>query len=78
MAAERKLHIDNEVWTWKPSLYTIVVRDPNRKSYIVEVHELFGVSPDEIERAKRKGCGYKITPSMIKEHIIREFVEKTT
>ena len=67
----KKIHIDGNEWTYTIGRQNIKIRSPFNKSFVVGIHDLFGVYPDEIERAKRKGSPYEILPSVVKDHIIK-------
>jgi hypothetical protein len=66
--SERKLHIGEDIWTWRFSGHSVLIRSPERKKHHTYVYELQGVSPAGTERDAWKG-NLHVTPREVKEYI---------
>jgi len=72
--SQGKIHIKTpkglEVWTWRHSGFHTVIRDPDRKSYVVDQSILTGVSWANIERSHWKGgTAHEFGPAVVREYI---------
>ena len=72
----RKIHFLHEVWTYDISAYIIVIRNPQRKRFVIDIAKFLNVNPDVIERSRWKRTGPVITPSMIKSYIEKHLLNK--
>ena len=68
-SSERNLHIGDEVWSWRVGRTHVVIRNPERKSFIVDFSKLTGMSWQDVERGLWKNWLH-ITPQMVKDHIV--------
>lgn len=69
----KNLHINGDVWTWMVGRNgTVVIRDPNRKKYVVGGHTIMGMDPYSFEKRIYKRCN-GITPSDVKSYIEENF-----
>lgn len=59
-----------EVWTWRSGRGNVVVRDPDRKSYVVDHSTLTGTPWNLIERSRWKGgTAHEVTPAVVRKYI---------
>lgn len=65
---ERKLHIGDQVWTWRYSGHSILIRSPEREKHHAYVYDLRGVRPTDTERDDWKG-NLHVMPREVKEYI---------
>ena len=73
---KRKVHIGNDVWTYTPGNRTRIVSPDGLKKYEVFRGEFFLTTPDEIERADRKGYGnhYVVSGGVVKDWILMRII----
>lgn len=73
--SQGRIHIGGsgpEVWTWRAGRGSVVVRDPDRRSYVVDMSTLTGASWSDIERSHWKQCRggcHEITPAIVRKYI---------
>ena len=67
---KRSIIVDGVVYTWKYGDLVEIRRD-NSVVLRRPVTEILGITWDDLERARRKGHGYPLTPARIAE-LIRE------
>lgn len=61
----RSITVDGTDWKWRVGRSTIVAQSPSKKVHI-KIHNLLGVTPDTVERAKwKKTNNCNVTPSLI-------------
>ena len=65
---ERKLHIGEEVWTWRFSGGTVLIRNAERKQWRVADYDLLCCTPNDTERDAWKR-NLHIMPRYVKEYI---------
>ena len=67
----RRLHFDGEEWSWQVGKDNIVASNPDGTiRFLWKIWDFFGVTPDEIERARWKGSRmYNVTPKLVKQRI---------
>jgi len=67
----RKLHFSkDEVWTYRIGGYWVLIRTPDLKTtFRIDLGEITGMTPDEMERAEWKGWWRGVRPQEIKDYI---------
>jgi hypothetical protein len=77
MAKFRKIDINGEIWEWRPTNWVIYIRSLHRKlQSTTDYGELFKMSPDDVERAKRKKYFEGATPGIIRKYIEDNLIAK--
>lgn len=66
-----KIHLGNDVWTYKVSAMNVKIRWPDcSQDRVVTLEDILGMSPDEIERAQWKKNNYaNVTPGIVRDYI---------
>jgi len=72
----RKVHIDDQEWTYKIGSGAIVIWSPEGKKHLTNQSVVTGMSWDDLERGKWKGTWKGIGPKLIKEHIEKHILTK--
>lgn len=67
----RDIIINTENWNWKCSRSDIIIRSPLNNKYVISLTNFSGLPNDVLEKMCDKKCGFKITPSKIKEYILQ-------
>jgi len=65
----RKIHLNNEIWTYRVGKQHTVIFSPSGQKFLVDHSQMTGMNWDDIERAQWKGYWTGITPSHVKEYI---------
>ena len=73
---KRKLHINNEEWTYSVGKQFIPVWSPEGVKTLTDKSEVTGIAQSEIERRAWKGNPVPIKPGMIKSWIINNVINK--
>jgi len=73
--AKRKVHINNEVWTYTIGHGRIVIWGPDGKKYLTDYSEVSGWNWNDIERGTWKKY-FSITPKLIKNYIEWKLLKK--
>lgn len=72
----RKLHINEEIWLYRIGRGHIVIKDPAGKKILTNQSDVSGVNWPELERGYWKGYFKGITPSMVKDWIIKNILKE--
>ncbi len=64
----RTIVVNQQIWKWQVGRSNVVARCGKLKR-VIGCAKLCGVTPDDYERAERKGNAYAITPKMIADFI---------
>lgn len=72
--SQGKIHVSTrpglELWTWRSGRGSVVIRDPDLRSYVVDHSTISGVPWDQIERSAWKGgSAHEITPAVVRKYI---------
>jgi hypothetical protein len=65
----RRVHISYEQWTYEVGNSGVAIVSPDGAKTRVPMTEISGLSWDEPERARNKGCGFEVTPQLVKSYI---------
>jgi hypothetical protein len=72
MRKERTISVAGDVWSWRVGATYLVIRDPKRKSTIVPINEVLGISVEAFERGRRK----KTKDGAVTPHDIASYIER--
>ena len=71
----RTLHIGGDVWTYDIKNGNVVAWSPSGRRHYVAQHDLLGVSPNVVERARWKRTrGCIVTPAIVKDFISQNWL----
>lgn len=68
----RKIHIGEQIWSWKYDSGVVSIREPNGTVHKKSHAEILGVSESKIWNADRyelRLFDYQVTPARVKEYI---------
>jgi hypothetical protein len=68
------VHIGPIKWTYIVGRRIIKIRSPLGHITSITQAKFFNVTPDEIDRARYKGIGYQVTPSLIESYILENLI----
>lgn len=75
MALSKEVHINGTSYPYKVYKSGVKVRFTGNRSVWISNMQLTGMTPDVIDYDRHKGSGPKITPSLVKQYIIDNYIK---
>lgn len=72
--SQGRIHFDRgrtvDIWTWRAHKSKVVIQEPNRKKYVVNMTDVTGCTWPELERSRWKQTRTcEVTPAKVRRYI---------